>query len=153
MTAYLPQGGAHLFYQFDPDYIDQCHPNYPDCQDGQNACILCSNPDNPILRVSGMVVSRSNNTGVLVGVKAYPDIEKDPFTLELLPNPAKDRLTIRTDYELGKMSVHIQNAYGVEVRGFVMDKQATIDVCDLPAGVYFVSVIGGKVVTKKFIKR
>ena len=48
MTAYLPQGGAHLFYQFDPNYIDQCHPNYPDCHDGQNACILCSNPDNPI---------------------------------------------------------------------------------------------------------
>lgn len=152
MTAYLPQGGAHLFYQFNPNYIDQCHPNYPDCHDGQNACILCSNPDNPILRVSGMMVNHSNTTSVLVGVKTYPDVEKDPFTLELMPNPAKDRLTIRTDYELGRLSVHIVNAYGVDVRSFAMDKQATIDVSDLPSGVYFVNVIGGKVVTRKIIK-
>ena len=140
-----------MFYQFDPGYIDQCHPNYPDCHDGQNACILCSNPDNPILRVSGMMVNHSNTTNVLVGVKTYPDVEKDPFTLELMPNPAKDRLTIRTDYELGRLSVHIVNAYGVDVRSFAMDKQATIDVSDLPSGVYFVNVIGGKVITKKVI--
>lgn len=152
MTAYLPQGGARLFYQFDPGYVDQCHPNYPDCHDGQNGCIQCSNPDNPLLRVSGMMVSRSNSTGTLVGLREFPEVEKDPFTVELLPNPAKDRLTIRTDYEVGKMSVHILNAFGVEVRGFVMDRQATLDVSDLPAGVYFVNIIGGKLVTRKFIK-
>ena len=151
MTEYLSQGGAHLFYQFDPDYIDYCHPNYPDCHDGQSGCIKCSNPDNPILRVSGMVVSRSNNTNTLVAIREFPEVEKDPFTVELLPNPAKDQLTIKTDYELGRMSVHIQNVHGVEVRGFTMDRQATIDVSDLAPGVYFVSVIGGKVITKKLV--
>ena len=151
MTEYLSQGSTLLFYQFDPTYVDQCHPNYPDCVDGQNSCPYCSNPENPILRVSGMMVSQSNNTNVMVGVKAYPDVEKDPFTFELLPNPAKDQLTIKTDYELGRMSVHIVNAYGVEVRTFAMDRQATIDVSDLPSGVYFVSVIGGKVVTRKVV--
>jgi hypothetical protein len=100
-----------------------------------------------------MMVNHSNTTNVLVGVKTYPDVEKDPFTLELMPNPAKDRLTIRTDYELGRLSVHIVNAYGVDVRSFAMDKQATIDVSDLPSGVYFVNVIGGKVVTKKVVKQ
>ena len=152
LTEYLPQGAVRLFYQFDPDYVDQCHPNYPGCQDGVNGCILCSNPDNPILRVSGMMVSQSNDTHVLVDVQEYPDVEQDPFTLELLPNPVKDQLTIKTDYELGKMSVHILNAYGMEVRGFVMDREATIDMSDLPAGVYFVNVIGGKVVTRKMVK-
>ena len=152
MTEYLPQGGAHLFYQFEPDYIDQCHPNYPGCQDGTNGCIHCNNPDNPILRVSGMMVSRSNNSGTLVGVHEHVDVEADPFTLELVPNPAKDLLTLRTDYELGRMSVHILNAYGVEVRGFVMEREATIDVSGLAPGIYYVNVIGGKVVTKKFVK-
>ena len=151
LAEYLPQGGAHLFYQFDPNYIDQCHPNYPDCHDGQNACILCSNPDNPILRVSGMVVSRSNNTGVLVDVHEYPDIDKDPFTVDIRPNPASGRMTIATDYEKGKLSVHILNAQGIEVKGFVMDAQITIDVTDLAPGLYFVNVIGGKVITKKVI--
>ncbi|MBQ8958466.1 MAG: T9SS type A sorting domain-containing protein [Bacteroidales bacterium] len=151
LNDYLNDGGAHLFYQFDPTYIDQCHPNYPDCYDGQNSCPHCSDPDNPILRVSGMVVSRSNNEGTLVGIKEHPDFEKDPFTVTISPNPVKHQMTIATDYELGRMSVHIYNAQGVEVRGFVMDQQATIDVSDLPAGMYFVSVIGGKVVTKKVI--
>jgi hypothetical protein len=151
LNEYLPQGGAHLFYQFDPNYVDQCHPNYPGCQDGVNSCIQCSNPDNPILRVSGMVVSRSNSDGVLVDIKEYFDFEKDPFTVTISPNPVKHLMTIATDYELGKLCVHIMNAQGQEVRGFVMDKQATIDVSDLPAGLYFVSVIGGKVVTQKVI--
>lgn len=151
MANYLPQGSAHLFYQFDPDYLDQCHPNYPGCQDGTNGCLQCNNPDNPILRVSGMMVSRSNDTHVMVGVQTYPDVEADPFTLELLPNPAKDRLTLRTDYTLGRMSVHILNAYGVEVRGFVMEREATIDVSGLAPGIYYVNVIGGKVVTRKLV--
>lgn len=151
MTAYLTQGGAHLFYQFDPNYIDQCHPNYPGCVDGQNLCILCSNPDNPLLRVSGMVVSRSNNESTLVDIKEYPDIEKDPFTVTVMPNPVKGQMTIATDYELGKLSVHILNAQGIEVRGFVMDKTATIDVSDLPSGLYLVNVIGGKLITKKVV--
>lgn len=152
LNEYLPQGGAHLFYQFDPTYIDQCHPNYPGCQDGQNSCPHCNDPNNPLLRVSGMVVSRSNSEGVLVALKEnYPDFEKDPFTVSISPNPVKGLMTIATDYELGKTCVHIVNAYGQEVRGFAMDKQATIDVSDLPAGLYFVNVIGGKVITKKVV--
>ena len=153
MTSYVPQGGARLFFQFDPDYIDQCHPNYPGCQDGQNGCPFCSNPDNPIIWVSGMVVSQSNNTGTLVEIHEYPDVEKDPFTVDISPNPAQHRMTLKTDYEKGKLCVHILNAYGIEVRGFVMDRQATIDVSDLPPGIYFVNVIGGKVVTRKIIKK
>ena len=151
LSEYLSQGWVHLFYQFDPNYVDQCHPNYPGCQDGVNSCPHCSNPDNPILRVSGMMVTQANNTHVLTETQEHPNCEKDPFTLDILPNPVHGQMTIRTDYTLGRMSVHILNAYGVEVRSFVMDGQATIDVTDLPAGMYFVNVIGGKVVTKKVL--
>jgi hypothetical protein len=49
------------------------------------------------------------------------------------------------------MGVHILNSHGVEVRNFSMDKQATVDMSDLPAGLYFVNIVGGKVVTKKVI--
>ena len=141
-----------MFYQFAPDYIDECHPNYPGCVDGQNSCPHCSDPDNPILRVSGMVVSRSNSTSVLVDVHERIDAEKDPFAVSITPNPVKNLMTIATDYTLGKLSVHIVNARGVEVRRFVMDSTATIDLSDLPSGVYFVSVIGGKMVTMKVVK-
>lgn len=32
-----------------------------------------------------------------------------------------------------------------------MRQNATIDVSDLPSGIYFVNLIGGKVVTKKIV--
>jgi len=37
------------------------------------------------------------------------------------------------------------------VRGFSMQGSTTVDVSDLPSGIYFVHVIGGKVVTRKVV--
>ena len=149
MTEYLAAGQAELFYQFAPDYIDYCHPNYPDCHDGQNSCPYCSDPDNPLLRVAGKMVTYSNDEDVLTSV--HPELSEKAFAAEVYPNPAKHQMTIATDYEQGKLCVHILNAYGVEVRSFVMEKRATIDVSDLPSGMYFVNIIGGQMVTKKVI--
>ena len=151
LGSYLNDGHAELFYEFDPSYIDQCHPNYPDCHDGQNSCPHCSDPDNPLLRVSGSIVSYSNNETIITGVTTYPNVDAEPFKVDIMPNPAKDNLTIATDYEHGMVCVHILNAYGVEVRGFVMEGSKTIDVSDLPAGIYFVNIIGGKMVTRKVV--
>lgn len=150
LNEYLPAGSAELFYQFDPSYLDFCHPNHPDCVDGQT-CIQCSAADNPILRVSGSVVSLSNDCGMLLSVPSYPELNKDPFTVQITPNPVQTNMTITTDYDLGKVCVHIINANGQEVRNFVMRQNATIDVSDLPSGIYLVNVIGGKVVTKKIV--
>ena len=61
-------------------------------------------------------------------------MDEDPFDVAITPNPVKNNMTITTDYELGRTSVHILNSYGVEVRRFSMAKQATIDVSDLPSG-------------------
>jgi Peptide-N-glycosidase F, N terminal./Peptide-N-glycosidase F, C terminal. len=148
LNDYLAAGSAELFYQFDPTYLDLCHPNHPDCVDGQT-CTNCNAADNPVLRVSGAVVSYSNNEDVLMDVTTYPELNKDPFTVTISPNPVKENMKISTDYEFGKVCVHILNAQGVEVRNFVMHGEATINVSDLPAGMYLVNLIGGKVVTKK----
>ena len=97
------------------------------------------------------MVTYSHNTDILLDTPEYPDVDEDPFNVAITPNPVKNNMTITTDYELGRTSVHILNSHGVEVRRFSMDKQATIDVSDLPAGLYFVNIIGGKVITKKVI--
>ena len=66
----------------------------------------------------------SNNSNILLDVPAYPDVDEDPFTVSITPNP---------------------------VKGFNMKESVTIDMSDLPAGSYFVNLIGGKVVTKKTV--
>ena len=91
----------------------------------------------------------SHNTDILTEVPDQPDIDAEPFQVTITPNPARNNMTISTDYEKGKASVHIINSQGVQVRQFSMKGSTTIDVSDLPAGLYFVHVIGGKMLTRK----
>ena len=149
LDDYLANGSADLLYEFDPTYVDECHPNYPDCVNGQNGCPYCENSENPILRVSGKLVTYSHNTDILTEVPEQPDVDAEPFQVTITPNPARNNLTISTDYEKGKASVHIINSQGIRVRSFSVDGQRTVDVSDLPSGLYFVHVVGGKVVTRK----
>jgi len=151
LDQYIPDGCAELLYEFDPDYVDQCHPNYPDCVTGQNNCPNCQDSDNPILKVSGKLVTYTNQSTTILSAPAYPDAEEEPFSVNITPNPARNTMTISTDYEFGRISVHILNTQGVEVRGFNLEGTKTIDVSNLPSGIYFVNLIGGKVVTRKVI--
>lgn len=151
LDNYLNNGGATVLYEFDPTYVDQCHPNYPDCVSGQNSCPNCDNSSNPILKVSGKLVTYSHNTDILMDVEERPDVNKDAFQVTITPNPVKGRMTINTDYTQGRASVRIINAQGKMVRAFSMDGSSTIDVSDLPAGIYLVHVVGGQVVTRKVV--
>lgn len=151
LDEYISAGNAELLYEFDPGYVDECHPNYPDCVTGQNNCPNCQDSDNPLLMVSGKLVTYTNQTGTILSAPSYPDAGEEPFNVSILPNPVKNTMTISTDYELGRISVHILNAQGVEVRGFNLEGSKTIDVSELPAGIYFVNLIGGKVVTRKVV--
>ena len=150
LTEYLPDGHAELFYQFDPSYIDQCHPNYPDCHDGVT-CTECAAPDNPILRVAGKVVSFSNDDNLFLGL--HHESLKPAFNTEIYPNPASKQVTIRTDYDKGAMSVLMLNMQGQEVMHFSVEGERTIDVSHLPAGVYIVKMLGGTMLTEKLIIR
>ena len=152
LDNYLNSGISELLYEFDPTYVDECHPNYPDCVTGQNGCINCLDSHNPILMVSGKVVTYSHQTDVLLtDVTERPDVDEAPFALSITPNPVKNTMTLTTDYEKGSVRVHILNTQGVQVRNFSMKGSATLDVSDLPSGLYFVYVIGGEMISRKVV--
>ena len=148
LTEYLNTGHSELFYQFDPSYLDFCHPNHPDCVDGVT-CTECAAPDNPILKVSGKVISYSNDENVLTNVQAFKP--EPPFEALLFPNPASKQLTISTDYEKGAVSVLIVNMQGQEVMYFTVEGERTIDISSLAPGIYVVKMLGGGMITKKLI--
>ena len=148
LTEYLAAGRAELFYQFDPTYLDYCHPNHPDCVDGVT-CTECAAPDNPVLRVAGKVVTFSNDENMMVNV--HEAHVAPAFTVEIYPNPAKGQFTLRTDYDKGAVSVMMLNMYGQMVMFFTVEGQRTIDVSCLPAGVYTLQMLGGSVVTEKIV--
>ena len=148
LTEYLADGQAELFYQFDPTYLDLCHPNHPDCVDGVT-CTECAAPDNPVLRVAGKVITFSNDEDLLVSVH---EAHAEPaFHAEVYPNPAKGQFTLRTDYDKGAVSVMMLNMYGQMVMFFTVEGQRTIDVSHMPAGVYTLQMLGGSVVTEKIV--
>ena len=150
LTEYMPEGHSELFYQFDPTYLDLCHPNHPDCVSGVT-CTECAAPDNPILKVSGKVVSYSNDENVFTEV--HQVTSEPPFTTQVYPNPAKGQVTISTDYEYGAVSVMMLNAMGQMVMYFTVDGERTIDVSALPAGIYTLQFLGGRLVTEKLVIR
>ena len=148
LTDYISAGSAELFYQFDPTYLDYCHPNHPDCIDGQT-CTDCAAPDNPVLRVAGKVITFSNDEEMVLSVN--PMETETSFMASIYPNPAKNLLTIKTDYDKGAVSVLVLNMQGQEVMYFTVEGQRTIDVSRLPAGIYTVKMLGGSVVTQKVV--
>ena len=150
LTDYLAAGHSELFYQFDPTYLDLCHPNHPDCVNGVT-CTECAAPDNPILKVSGKVVSYSNDEHMLTEV--HQTLSEPPFTVRIYPNPAQNQVTLSTDYEHGAVSVMMLNVLGQMVMYFTVEGERTVDVSALPAGVYTLQLLGGRLVTEKLVIR
>lgn len=148
LSEYLPAGHAELFYQFDPTYLDLCHPNHPDCVSGVT-CTECAAPDNPILKVAGKVITYSDDENVLTQVHATRP--EPAFDALLFPNPAHKQLTISTDYERGAVSVMVINMQGQEVMSFAVEGERTLDVSHLSPGMYIVKMLGGSMITKKLI--
>ena len=148
LSEYLSAGHSELFYQFDPTYLDFCHPNHPDCVDGVT-CTECAAPDNPILKVSGKVISYSNDEYLFTGI--HQNVTKPAFESEVYPNPANGRVTIRTDYDKGTVSVMMLNMTGQMVMYFTVDGERSIDVSHLPSGVYTLQMLGGSVISRKLI--
>jgi len=149
LDEYVSRGNAELFYQFDPTYIDECHPNYPDCVDGQNNCTLCAAPDNPLLRLAGKVISYSNDIEIISDVNEIATPEA--FNVNIYPNPANNQLNFSSDYTHGNLSVLIVNAQGQEMARFAFSGNRSIDVSRWNAGVYFVKILGGTEKTMKVV--
>ncbi|MCY1304256.1 hypothetical protein D9M70_540020 [compost metagenome] len=70
------------------------------------------------------------------------------------PNPATDRLTIKTKDLSAGARVEICNAVGQRVYGAAISEDNAIDLSSFSQGLYFVKVVdGNRSETKKIIKK
>ncbi|SEW40051.1 Por secretion system C-terminal sorting domain-containing protein [Chitinophaga sp. YR573] len=78
--------------------------------------------------------------------------EKTPEKLSLYPNPVRDQLTLKAPFDLDNIKVQITNANGI----IVINKKVinnTINVSNLPAGIYWLTIVkDGKKHTISFVK-
>ncbi|MEJ1240401.1 T9SS type A sorting domain-containing protein [Chryseolinea sp. T2] len=79
----------------------------------------------------------------------------ESLDVELFPNPATDRLHVRSNDNSGTFSIHVYGSTGSKIFDQSSDAGATIDLSDLPPGMYAVRVVTatGKSSVSKFIKR
>ena len=68
----------------------------------------------------------------------------------MFPNPAKNELTIASEYN-GNNEVQIINSVGQIVKEFSFIGETTVNINELNAGVYFVKVMGENTTTKKLV--
>lgn len=72
--------------------------------------------------------------------------------LLLFPNPARDILNIQMDTQFEEFHIEVYNVHGQQVlRAF---NTTTLDVNQLPSGIYLVQILGdNRTITKRFIRK
>jgi len=152
MTPFVAGQNVELKYVFYENYVDQCHPNNPNCVTG----VTCSNCDdgfNPQLDVACNLVVFSENP-LLVGV----DNRKSTVSnVSVRPNPTDGVVEV---YVYGSSAnttepIVMYNMTGLQVDAFEWNgKQVQIDLSGHASGMYFLKIrTGDRTEMKKVILR
>jgi len=92
---------------------------------------------------------------ITVSALAAPKNVQDALSLNVSPNPATEQIVVDHNYPQVDL-IRITNAIGAEKRSVrsVSGMPLTLNIADLPAGVYFVSLQskGQRIVTKRLVK-
>ena len=76
--------------------------------------------------------------------------EQDMYAI--YPNPASDKINIRVP-ENSTCNIIVTNINGQTVKSLILNKNNTVNISDLPSGIFFININDGRKTTvKKFIK-
>lgn len=163
VSSYIANGNLKIGYTLQEDYVDLCHPNYPNLPAGCDP----NSGENPYYVVGATLLTYGNNEPM--ETKSRPiGLHNDdviviecPFDLsfKVFPNPAKEEIFI--NYDLNKAETPfliISDATGKNMRKYStaqLKKNLTgisIDLSNFANGLYFIDLYNGKKVkTQKII--
>jgi hypothetical protein len=138
MTPYVAGNNVELKYVFFENYVDQCHPNNPNCVTG----VTCSNCDdgfNPTLDVACNLVVFSENP-VLTGMD---NRKSSASSFSIRPNPAFGSVEV---YAFGTQDsqsfpVQLLSMTGTVLGQYEWDgKSVRLDLSQFPGGIYLVKI-------------
>lgn len=144
LSDFIEDDSLTLQYIFDPDYVDYCHPNNPDCVSGVT-CPNCNDGYNPYYRVGGYVVYFSDDVINPAGKNESEIITDENIVLEVLPNPNKGAFRINLNAQLEDISLVIYNISGQALKTYYFENtnqltQKTFNIFDLANGMYFIKL-------------
>jgi hypothetical protein len=141
LSAYVNNTNLNIFYEFDPSYVDYCHPNHPNCVTGVT-CADCLDTYNPVYIVTGNMISYGQN--LVIGIN---ETVARPFGLRLFPNPAHETVTLAAmeKNQVRQAEVKIFAANGQLKKAFPWEgDDLVISLDNFAKGIYILQVMTGK---------
>lgn len=157
LADHLSNPALFIEYQFDPDYVDLCHPNNPNCT--STSTCDCNNGYNPFYVVDGHIISYSNDPMVYDNSLNTPNNDVfENLTLAIYPNPAQDYFNVNVGDLEGKIKLTISTIDGRQYRVYYYDNNfevnnRSIDTSSFATGTYFIRIENnlGEVGVKRLI--
>ncbi|MCB0570604.1 MAG: T9SS type A sorting domain-containing protein [Phaeodactylibacter sp.] len=141
MTPFISNNNVALRYVFDEDYVDNCHPNNPNCISG-TTCPDCNDGFNPHLIVAcNLVVFADGPVDGLVGSR---EAQARALPLKLYPNPSNGLFNLELNEPAQQLEIRVLNSFGQLVKlqreTNALATTRAIDLQGMPKGLYWVEV-------------
>jgi hypothetical protein len=138
MSSFVSSQSITLDYRFFAGYVDQCHPNNPNCITG-TTCSDCSDGFNPQLDVNcNLIVFYDSLTSVGVN-------ELNRISFALYPNPSNGTFVISAGKKNQKYQVSVFDMMGKLTTELDWNgDRVSVNMSMAPKGVYIIRVSNGK---------
>ncbi|WP_405606177.1 T9SS type A sorting domain-containing protein [Polaribacter sp. Asnod1-A03] len=144
MTAQISKVTVDFSYRLDPTYVDECHPNNPNCVTGVT-CDDCNDGFNPRYHIDGQLINFSN-TPLLLGTLDVEEINNiTDYKLLAYPNPSNGIFQILSKGTFGKSVMYVVAVSGEIMKSYYFDSSEELintkfDLSSLAKGLYFISI-------------
>ena len=143
MTPFIDQGQLEMDYIFDEDYVDNCHPNNPNCVSGVT-CPNCDDGFNPHLIVAcNLIVFADGPTDETTLVQDQEEF-LDETLFSVFPNPTDGIITLSINNQINAERLILYNNIGQQLMeqrlapGF--GGQITLDISQFAKGMYVLQI-------------
>ncbi|PQV50232.1 putative secreted protein (Por secretion system target) [Jejuia pallidilutea] len=146
MTPQISKGTVDFRYRLDPSYVDECHPNNPNCITGVT-CSDCNDGFNPRYHIDGQLINFSN-TPLVQGTLDVTTINNTAnYKLHAYPNPSNGifQISSSSPSNIGKSVMYVVTVSGEIIKSYYFNSaeelnNTTFNLSSLAKGLYFVTI-------------
>ena len=146
LAALIGEDSLQMKFIFEEDYVDECHPNNPECVSGVT-CADCMDTYNPQYYIASYLISYYDKMYDSLPEVANESVEpsREELQFTAYPNPATERFFVQTYGETGRGTLQIIGLDGRVWHNYMFNSGVELNgmefpVWDLPQGVYVIRI-------------